>query len=139
MCCWDTNWSQKKDKGTTAAGQARLEGLCPPVPGRALAPKQETQTHTQTETETNIQTETHTDRETQRETERHTHRQRHTHHTETHAPHRDTRVSNRWDIEFRCVRDNSSQILPNSHKLSILTFFGFCDGSDNFHIFLRPL
>ena len=30
--------SQRKDKGTTAAGKARLEGLCPPVPGRALAP-----------------------------------------------------------------------------------------------------
>ena len=50
MCCWETNRSQWKDKGTTAAGQARLEGLCPPVPGRALAPRQETQTETETET-----------------------------------------------------------------------------------------
>ena len=47
MCCWETNWSQKKDKGTTAAGQARLEGLCPPARGRALAPRQKTQTQTE--------------------------------------------------------------------------------------------
>ena len=45
MCCWETNWSQRKDKGTTAAGQAKLEGLCLPVPGRALAPKQERHRH----------------------------------------------------------------------------------------------
>ena len=41
MCCWETNRSQRKDKGTTAAGQARLEGLCPPAPGRAPAPRRQ--------------------------------------------------------------------------------------------------
>ena len=43
MCDWKSNKTHK-DKGTTAAGQARLEGLCPPAPGRALAPRQRTQT-----------------------------------------------------------------------------------------------
>ena len=55
----------RKDKGTTAAGQARLEGLCPPVPGRALAPRQETQTQTHTKKH------------------RHGHTQRHTHKNKT--------------------------------------------------------
>ena len=60
MCCWETNRSQRKDKFTTAAGQARLEGLCPPVPGRALAPRQAgTDTDTQTHRHTDTQTHTH--------------------------------------------------------------------------------
>ena len=52
MCCWETNRSQK-DKGTTAAGQARFEGLCLPVPGR-----------TQTDTERHKETQTDTDTDT---------------------------------------------------------------------------
>ena len=51
MCFWESNKTHK-DKGTTAAGQARLEGLCPPAPGGALVTKQETpDTHTQTHTQ----------------------------------------------------------------------------------------
>ena len=83
MCCWETNRSQRKDKGTTAAGQARLEGLCPPVPGRALAPQARdthTDRHTHTDTQTDTETDTHTHRQTDRQTDTHrqTHRQTHT-------------------------------------------------------------
>ena len=40
----------QENKGLTAAGQARLEGLCPPVPGRALA-LQARDTDTDTDTD----------------------------------------------------------------------------------------
>ena len=49
MCRWKTN-ETRENKGTTAAGQARLAGLCLLAPGRVVAPRQETQTQTQTET-----------------------------------------------------------------------------------------
>ena len=49
-----------KHKGTTATGQARLESLCLPVPGRAVAPRQETQTQTDTHRQAHTQAQTQT-------------------------------------------------------------------------------
>ena len=81
MCCWETNRSQK-DKGTTAAGQARLEGLCPPVPGRALAPREEhrqRQRHRQRQTDRDRQTDRHRQTDTDRQTRTHRHTDTRTH------------------------------------------------------------
>ena len=91
MCYWDSNKS-RQDKGTTAAGQARLDCLCPPVPGRAFAPRQETQTQTQTQTDRDRQT--GRDRQTDRQTDRQAGRQT------------DKQINNRFKpgVVFRCFR-----------------------------------
>ena len=109
MCCWETNRSQRKDKNLTAAGQARLEGLCPPVPGRALAPRQETQTQTYRDRQT--------DRQTGRQADRQTDRQSHNTVRQTEPQHNDKRESSKV---FIC---NPHEICTvNEHQTSFSLF-----------------